>query len=271
MNTNLSNVHPWQLSNLLFANKIYISEISLIDFIKGMNEDNAYKCYFESIREKYYNDCHDGLILNAIVRYISPTIFYITNKRLFYKNCHLLFYNDRIMCQGGCRYACNEGDDQPNVFINNIQQIAQSVLEIDNYIYSTDCIGRTISIEERYPYEHYKDREDIRSSFAEIVKQKGGVSGKDHGGHLVANNIGGLTEAINVIPMPKEFNCGGEWAKMETYINNLVKGTKPFEGTIKTIIKYKDISTHLPSSIIKQIYAKDGRCLNIFKFEKIYE
>lgn len=270
MVNNLLDIPVWELANQLFANSEFMLEIPLEVFIKKLDNGHKYKKYFDAFYQKYYNTCEDGLIKTSVVRYLNNSIFFITNKLRSQKNCHILFNENIILCQGGCRYDCSVGDTQPNAFLNNVFQLPATIIKVDNYDYFTDNQGSVIKIIERYPYIHYQDRDEKRGSYRDVVREKGGTP-EDQGGHLVANSIGGPSEAINIIPMPEQFNTGKEWTSMETYINNLIRNNNLFEGTIQTKIKYKNNSSQLPKYIEKQIFNSNGeRICNPFVFDNIY-
>ena len=46
----------------------------------------------------------------------------------------------------------------------------------------------------------------------------------DDGGHIVADEFGGTSHVINIVPMDGEINKHGEWRRMEKEIENALKG-----------------------------------------------
>ena len=83
--------------------------------------------------------------------------------------------------------------------------------------YKTDSIGRVCRTYERHTTKRATDRDDARGDLSKIAKSKGGMNGAV-GGHIVAHNIDGPMEAINILPMDYTFNNEGDWKAMENLL-----------------------------------------------------
>ena len=86
------------------------------------------------------------------------------------------------------------------------------------FIFKTDSLGRTIGT-----IENLHSAKNIgrggHSSFDKITFSKDGKK-SDVGGHIIANNVNGPSEAINIVPMDSSFNNSGEWKSMEKIIQD---------------------------------------------------
>ncbi|MDO7138289.1 DNA/RNA non-specific endonuclease [Algibacter lectus] len=114
--------------------------------------------------------------------------------------------------------------------------------KVENTIYQTDEKGRVISVfTSNFPRMIIKKpRNPLRQGLGNLPK--GGIKGVDVGGHGIANRLGGISEVINMFPMNKKLNGnGGEWFKLEEFVENNRKYIKDFN--IKFI--YKD-NSHRP-------------------------
>ena len=108
-------------------------------------------------------------------------------------NCALI-KDDEVFCYGG--HARKDG--HLNEFINNTDgYIPNSLYHIENVSYKTDSIGRVCRTYERHTTKRATDRDDVRGNLSKIAKSKGGMNGAV-GGHIVAHNIDGPMEAINI-------------------------------------------------------------------------
>ena len=86
------------------------------------------------------------------------------------------------------------------------------------FIFKTDSLGRTIGTIE-YLHSAKNIGRGGHSSFDDITFAKNGKT-TDVGGHIIANNVNGPSEAINIVPMDSSFNNSGNWKSMEKMIQN---------------------------------------------------
>lgn len=114
-----------------------------------------------------------------------------------------------------CYSGNAKGDGHLNEFINNTDgMIPNSRYHLENATYVTDNLGRVSDTYEHHVTERPTDRNDERCELKPIADAKGGLP-NDVGGHIVAHNIDGATESINIVAMDNGFNNGGEWKSME--------------------------------------------------------
>ena len=107
-----------------------------------------------------------------------------------------------------------------------------------SFIFKTDNLGRTISSIENLT-EAIKLNRGGHSRLDIIAKEKNGLL-NDVGGHIIANNVNGPTEAINIVPMDYDFNNSGQWKSMELQIKDAVYSNKTV--LVKKELLYKDSS-----------------------------
>ena len=155
---------------------------------------------------------------------------------------YALIKEDEVFCYAG--HARKDG--HLNEFINNTDgYIPNSVYHIENVSYKTDSIGRVCRTYERHTTKRATDRDDARGDLSKIAKSKGGMNGAV-GGHIVAHNIDGPMEAINILPMDNTFNNEGGWKAMEDLFKKEYQADRDFD--VRRIISYQD-QTQIPSKI----------------------
>ena len=158
----------------------------------------------------------DSYFSNSIEFFVTPSNMLIIKSRLSD------FAVDTTIIEGDC-VICNAGglkkDHHLNEFINDCTAMSLMTYHVDGaFIFKTDSLGRTISSLENLHSARNIDRRG-HSSFDEITLAKNGKA-TDVGGHIVANNVNGPTEAINIVPMDSSFNNSGEWKSMEKKIQD---------------------------------------------------
>lgn len=145
-----------------------------------------------------------------------------------------------------CWSGNTNGDGHLNEFLNNERMMPHCKYHTENTIYVTDDKGRVTDT-----YEHHDaknntiNRNDSRPELKSVSDSKGGEP-DDVGGHIVAHNVDGATEKINIVPMNKDFNNGGEWKSMEAEINDAYQNGK--ESYVHKHLEYEGDSLK-PSSI----------------------
>ena len=160
----------------------------------------------------------DSFFSSSIEFYVTPSNVLIIKSKLSD------FVIDTTIIDGNC-VICNAGglrtDRHLNEFINECIALPFMTYYVDGaFIFKTDLLGRTISSIEILHSAKKIDRRG-HSSFEDITIAKDGKP-TDVGGHIVANNVNGPTEAINIVPMDGSFNNSGEWKSMEKMIQDAV-------------------------------------------------
>ena len=158
----------------------------------------------------------DTYFSSSIEFFVTPSNILIIKSRLSD------FVIDTTIIEGDC-VICNAGglkkDRHLNEFINDCTAMSLMTYHVDGaFIFKTDSLGRTISSLENLHSARNIDRRG-HSSFDEITFAKDGKT-TDVGGHIVANNVNGPTEAINIVPMDSSFNNSGDWKSMEKMIQD---------------------------------------------------
>lgn len=158
----------------------------------------------------------DTYFSSSIEFFVTPSNILIIKSRLSD------FVIDTTIIEGDC-VICNAGglkkDHHLNEFINDCTAMPLMTYHVDGaFIFKTDSLGRTVSSIENLYSARNIDRRG-HSSFDEITFAKDGKA-TDVGGHIVANNVNGPTEAINIVPMDSSFNNSGEWKSMEKMIQD---------------------------------------------------
>lgn len=128
-------------------------------------------------------------------------------------NFALIKGND-VYCWSG-----NTNDDgHLNEFMNNERMIPGCNYHTENATYTIDSEGRVVETFEHHDTKNAINRNDSRPDLKSVLNGKGRHS-NDVGGHIVAHNVDGVSEAINIVPMNKYFNNAEDWKSMENDIN----------------------------------------------------
>ena len=158
----------------------------------------------------------DSYFSNSMEFFITPS------KALIIKSRLSDFVIDTTIIEGDC-VICNSGglknDGHLNEFINECIGMPLMIYNVDGvFMFKTDSLGRTIST-----IENLHSAKNIgrggHSSFDKITFAKDGKT-TDVGGHIIANNVNGPSEAINIVPMDTSFNNSGDWKSMEKMIQD---------------------------------------------------
>lgn len=114
-----------------------------------------------------------------------------------------------------------KGDGHLNEFLNNPDGMIPNMrYHLENVTYVIDDKGRVNETYEVHSAKNPTDRCDARPQLKTVSDAKGGRD-SDVGGHIVAHNVDGPTEAINIVPMDAGFNNDereGQWKAMEKVI-----------------------------------------------------
>ncbi len=217
--------------------------------------------YIDRISERLANNYPDG-IMNTLEYYrLDDGTLVVKSSEEQYKNSHILVKGNYAYCEAGARYT----DSHMNEFINGTRMMPNMTYNVDGCLtYITDAVGRTSRIEEHYENGVLMHRSDERGELKSVSNSKDGLP-DDVGGHLIANNVGGPTEAINIVPMNKDFNNGGQWKKMENEILDAVKGNHDVKVTRD--IKYEGDSCRPTGIDVKVVI--DGEDYKTYNYDKI--
>ena len=150
--------------------------------------------------------------------FVTPSnILIIKSKEKEYDIDTTIIDGDNVICNAGGLIE----DCHLNEFINECIAMPLMTYHVDGaFIFKTDSLGRTIaSIENLHSAKSI--HRGSHSSLYKIKRSKNGEE-NDVGGHIIANNVNGPTEAINIVPMASCFNNSGEWKTMEKKIQDAV-------------------------------------------------
>ena len=200
--------------------------------------------------------------------YFSTSMeFFVTNdKKMIAKSNKPEFFIDSIVVDENvviCKAGGLKNDGHLNEFINEINLMPLKEYHVDGaFIFRTDSIGRVIGTHENLTVAKYINRGG-HSQLKTISNLKGGCK-NDIGGHIIANNVNGPTEAINIVPMDSDLNNSGEWKSMELRIKEAVNSNK-------SVIVKKEISYIGDSMKPNQIRVElDINGENTYKTYKMY-
>lgn len=172
--------------------------------------------FIERMDERLGNDAPDG-IMNTLEYYKSDNgAIMIRSSNPDYANSFVVIKGNDIYCKAGCTV----GDQHPNEFINETKLIPNSTYHVDGHFnYRTDEQGRVVQSGELITGACEIERHHDRANLKPIADAKDGLP-DDVGGHIVANNVSGPTEAINIFPQNGDLNNSGGWKRMENEICN---------------------------------------------------
>lgn len=216
------------------AEKISLEEL------RSMNPDIA--AYIDRMNERLGNDYQDGF-MNTLEVYKDGDTYFLRSSDPQYENSYIVIKNDDVYCYGGCL----KDDQHPNEFINESVLMPNKTYHVDGCInYRTDELGRVVVQTNKIEELGDIDRHGARGNLKPIADSKDGRP-DDIGGHLVANNVNGPTEAINIIPQDRVLNNCQDWKNLEKEIQNAVFEGK--RGTVTRTLEYEGDSFR-PKSII---------------------
>ncbi len=151
------------------------------------------------------------------------------------------------------------GDGHLNEFINNTSMLPNKKIITENSDIITDEFGRVVETIDVYDPAIPSNRSTSRRDFKEVSNSKGG--GDNHvGGHLSPHSMGGASEAVNILPMNKDFNGSGPWRYMENQVQSAVDAGKMVR--VKKKITYYE-GTQIPKEIEVKVEI-DGEVTDYF-------
>lgn len=200
----------------------------LADYIDKMRDRLGHNEYADSVKV-YLSDDGDIILAGK-------------DDRSYQESNYAVVRGKDIFCHAGNA----RGDGHLNEFANNTDgYVPNAKYHFENATYVTNDLGQVTTVYEYHITERHTDRNEGRGELKSVSDAKGGLL-NDVGGHLVAHNIDGPTESINILPMNEDFNNGGEWKSMEGEFLNEYQNGRSF--TVKKEIVY-DPETGRPSHI----------------------
>lgn len=157
-----------------------------------------------------------------------------------YTKSEIIIDGNKVYAKAGNNSELN---GELNLFLANRDKMMPNVVYIIDdgaFVYKTDKLGRVVETETDLAKGRKVQRSAKRGSQKENCKAKGGKK-EDDGGHLIASEINGPEESINIVPMPKSFNRGGEWRQLEEYLKKLQQSGQ--NVIVKQRIRYKGNSS----------------------------
>lgn len=143
-------------------------------------------------------------------------------------------------------YEVNEGKVIRNMFAN-IHPFPNVQYDLGGVTYKTDSWGRVISSEFTID-KNYMSKPNLYNAkdITAIGKLKGGMVGDD-GGHLLAQQFGGSSTVLNVVPMKASVNRTGEYKRLEKLWNKAADEGKVVKTKVN--LKYGNTNTERPDWI----------------------
>ncbi|WP_196888543.1 DNA/RNA non-specific endonuclease [Aureivirga sp. CE67] len=120
--------------------------------------------------------------------------------------------------------------------IQKVNPILEDVLpntnyKINNSIFKTDHLGRTVSAKITSIPKNILDRTKIKGTNEQAKAiSKGGIKGLDDGGHMIGHNLGGNSGALNIVAQSSKLNRG-KFRVLEKFASKNKKYIKDYEVT----------------------------------------
>lgn len=149
-------------------------------------------------------------------------------------------------------------DDNGVLYRKGDSVVPNSEIKLNGYLYKTDDMGRTISVEGKLQKKNHEGRSPMDSR---DVVGKGESLPTDDRGHLIADRFNGSGDMINLVPMDGSLNKG-DYAKLENTLSDAVSAGADVKVNIAPV--YKDGSNR-PSEF-RIAYSIDGeKSVIVFK------
>lgn len=142
-------------------------------------------------------------------------------------------------------YEVNDGKVIRNMFAN-LHPFPNVQYELGGVTYKTDSWGRVVNSEFKIGKD-YLGKPNLYNAkdITTVGKLKGGLAGDD-GGHLLAQQFGGSSTVLNVVPMKSSVNKG-EYKKLEEIWRKAADGGKDVK--VKVNLKYGTSNSERPDWI----------------------
>lgn len=156
----------------------------------------------------------------------------------------------------------------------NMRLMKNMKYKVDNSIFTTDKLGRPIEVKTNIAPKFkntiiYNRDKIIQRDFRKARTNASKLDSNklnDDAGHLVAHDLGGVSDGINLVPQNRSLNRG-EYKKLENLIKKDIKKGHSAEITIK--LNYEGASER-PSNYIYE-YKKDGNIVKSVIFDNKME
>jgi len=177
----------------------------------------------------------------------------------FWRNTMMVMKGDDVYAQRGG----TENSSPFNEFLNSRELMPNKVYHIDGFInYKTDELGRVCEVEARPTDTADVEKPGKRPpSLGNITKDKDGLD-TDDGGHLIAKELYGSYDAINIVPQDSALN-NGKWKSMEKEIRDAVGEGQ--DVTIHQRVEYGESDSFRPQSFHVEVTI-DGK-MKTYDFE----
>lgn len=117
-----------------------------------------------------------------------------------------------------------------------------------NYYSYTNQYGQVVKVEAKEILLQLKDEENLNKRYCEDeAKVKGTEQKKYDEGHIIADSLGGVSNAYNITPENSYLNRKGKQYQMEDYLRKQLKENRKITN-FKCEIKYDNKFTFIPSS-----------------------
>lgn len=234
----LKNVEKKQTTKKVvkvIESKEFTSFEELIAFVKKENPKVA--AYLE--RMNYYWGGKNADFMKYLV-YEKTADGKIILRNSKYTKSKIIIDGNKVYAKAG---NVSEKDGELNLFLSNRDKMMPNMeYNVDDgaFVYKTDKLGRVVETNSNLAKASKVKRSAKRGSQADNCRAKGGKKG-DEGGHLIAHELNGPEEAINIVPMPATFNKTGEWRQLEEKLKVLMQSGKDVK--VKQYIRYKGNSS----------------------------
>ncbi len=123
--------------------------------------------------------------------------------------------------------------------------------------YVTDELGRVGKVASIRNKKTDEIKPDLGKDQRDLLKNKDGKQ-SDDAGHLIAKEMGGINDGINIVPMDAEWQRHGAWRNNERLEKKLIDEALSEGKTVRQerLVKYQGDSSR-PSSIVSILYIDD--------------
>ena len=224
--------------------------------------------YSQCLNSHYRTDIATLRYLNNRADFYADACMFSKNKYLRAKELKFVDQQSKTLVknnQTGETLGIIEGDviriSSNNHSLLNMKLMKNMKYHVDNTIYQTDIIGRPIyvktTINSKFKGSKFYDRDKIiQKDFRNARINSSGLDSEklnDDAGHIIAHDLGGISDGINILPQNASLNRGA-YKKMENKIKKDIK--KGCKAEIVIQINYKG-SSERPNDYIYTYY-KNG-------------
>lgn len=222
----------------------------LTKIMKSQGEEKFFKRYL-------FTNIDDKLVINT--RLNTPNGKVIKEIANIKEVDNVLIIEAR---QGGKKNNLNDLLNRAELIPNSIYKV-KGKYNLNSYSTKTDDFGNVKKVYGTLTRKAKSKIERSKDIQKKVRVKKNGINGDD-GGHLIANQFGGGSEMINLIPMRgKELNRpGGEYYKMEQEWAKALEKGKKVDYKIKTL--YPNNSKRPEKIIVTYTIEGEKRTTKVF-------